>query len=161
MRMASSSGFPGTSSVRAPHPGTSRTGNLSSLPQRSCRSSNDAPAERLRPRLDGPHAMTQDPMDKVRAVARRVSNWGCWGKEDERGTLNLITPNVVRQAAACVRTGRVFSLGLALGPEGPQSGTVVGRFNPQHYMTAIGAPFGAPGGFHYSDDVICMPLQCA
>lgn len=105
--------------------------------------------------------MTQAPMDKVRDLARRVSNWGRWGKEDERGTLNLITPDVVRQAAGCVRSGRVFSLGLAFGPEGPQSGTVVGRFNPQHYMTAIGAPFGAPGGFHYSDDVICMPLQCA
>ena len=102
-----------------------------------------------------------DPMDRVRAVAKRVSNWGRWGKADERGTLNLITPEVVKRAAACVRTGRVFSLGLAFGADGPQSGTVVGRFNPQHYMTAIGAPFGAPGGFHYSDDVICMPLQCA
>ncbi len=102
-----------------------------------------------------------DPMERVRSVAKRVSNWGRWGKDDERGTLNLITPDVVKRAAACVRTGRVFSLGLAFGAEGPQSGTVVGRFNPQHYMTAIGAPFGAPGGFHYSDDVICMPLQCA
>lgn len=102
-----------------------------------------------------------DPMDRVRAVAKRVSNWGRWGADDERGTLNLVTPEVVRRGAGCVRTGRVFSLGLAFGADGPQSGTVVGRFNPQHYMTAIGAPFGTPGGFHYSDDVVCMPLQCA
>jgi len=99
-------------------------------------------------------------MDVVRALAKRVSNWGRWGKDDERGTLNLITPEVVKAAAACVRSGRVFPLGLAFGPDGPQSGTVIGRFNPQHYMTSIGAPYGAPGGFHYSDDVICMPLQC-
>ncbi|HVP30159.1 MAG TPA: cyclase family protein [Myxococcota bacterium] len=102
-----------------------------------------------------------DKMDVVRALAKRVSNWGRWGRDDERGTLNLLTPDVVKAAAACVKTGRVFPLGLAFGPDGPQSGTVIGRFNPQHYMTAIGAPFGAPGGFHYSDDVICMPLQCA
>lgn len=102
-----------------------------------------------------------DPMDKVRALAKRVSNWGRWGQDDERGTLNLVTPEVLLRAAGCVRQGRLFSLGLALGADGPQTGTVVGRFNPQHYMTAIGAPFGTPGGFHYSDDVIVMPLQCA
>jgi len=102
-----------------------------------------------------------DKMDAVRAIAKKVSNWGRWGTDDERGTLNLITPEAVKRGAACVRKGRVFPLGLAFGGDGPQTGTVVGRFNPQHYMTAIGAPFGAPGGFHYSDDVICMPLQCA
>lgn len=105
--------------------------------------------------------MARDKMEVVRALAKKVSNWGRWGKDDERGTLNLITPEAVKRGAACVRQGRVFPLGLAFGGEGPQTGTVVGRFNPQHYMTAIGAPFGAPGGFHYSDDVICMPLQCA
>jgi len=102
-----------------------------------------------------------EPMDRVRAVAKRVSNWGRWGAEDERGTLNLITADVLLRAAACVRTGRTFNLGVAFGPEGPQTGSVIGRFNPQHYMTAIGAPYGRPGGFHYSDDVITMPLQCA
>lgn len=100
-------------------------------------------------------------MDIVRGIAKRVSNWGRWGKDDERGTLNLIDAAAVKRGAACVRKGKTFPLGLSFGPDGPQTGSVVGRFNPQHYMTAIGAPFGAPGGFHYSDDVICMPLQCA
>jgi kynurenine formamidase len=102
-----------------------------------------------------------DPMDRVRALAKRVSNWGRWGPEDERGTLNLITPEARLRGAACVKSGRAFSLGVEFGASGPQTGTVVGRFNPQHYMTAIGAPFPVPGGFHYSDDVIVMPLQCA
>ena len=48
-------------------------------------------------------------------IARRVSNWGRWGADDERGTVNLITPEVVQRAARCVRRGQVFSLGLELG----------------------------------------------
>lgn len=100
-------------------------------------------------------------MERVREIAKRVSNWGRWGADDQRGTLNLITPGVLRRAAGCVRAGRAFSLGVEFGPNGPQTGTVVGRFNPQRYMTAIGRPYPVPGGFHFSDDVITMPLQCA
>lgn len=99
-------------------------------------------------------------MERVRQIAEKVSNWGRWGSEDERGTLNLITPEVVKRAAACVRRGDVFSLGLGLGAEGPQTGSVIGRFNPQHYMTAIGSLIGEdPRGFCYSDDVLSLPLQ--
>ncbi len=101
-------------------------------------------------------------MERVRRIAEKVSNWGRWGADDERGTLNLITPEVVRRATACVRRGEVFNLGLSLGPEGPQTGSVVGRFNPQHYMTAIGVQIGDdPRGFCYSDDVLSLPLQTA
>jgi hypothetical protein len=32
-----------------------------------------------------------------------LSNWGRWGKHNELGTLNFITPDVRRAAAACVR----------------------------------------------------------
>jgi len=45
-------------------------------------------------------------MTRVREIARRVSNWGRWGADDERGTVNFITPDVVRRAAACVRPRR-------------------------------------------------------
>ena len=34
---------------------------------------------------------------------QELSNWGRWGSEDERGTLNLITKAKRRQAAALVR----------------------------------------------------------
>ena len=40
----------------------------------------------------------------------RVSNWGRWGDDDQRGTLNLITPEKRRQAAALVREGISVSL---------------------------------------------------
>src|SRR5919109_1311202 len=42
-------------------------------------------------------------------LARKVNNWGRWGEEDERGTLNLITPEVVRRGATCIRHGRMYN----------------------------------------------------
>jgi kynurenine formamidase len=100
-------------------------------------------------------------MDRVRELARRVSNWGRWGADDERGTLNFITPEVVRRAAACVRRGDVFSLGLAFGADGPQIGQG-GRVNPIHLMSAVDGRLGPTlDGPRYADDFITMPLQCA
>jgi kynurenine formamidase len=99
--------------------------------------------------------------DELRALGRRVSNWGRWGAEDERGTVNLITPEKLRQAAACIRRGAIFSLALPLGVDGPQFGQA-GRVNPLHLMTATNSPMSAdPDGVRYADDFIMMPLQCA
>ena len=39
-----------------------------------------------------------------------LSNWGRWGKDDERGALNLITADKRKQAAAVVKTGTTVSL---------------------------------------------------
>jgi kynurenine formamidase len=39
-----------------------------------------------------------------------LSNWGRWGKDDEMGTLNLITPAKRKQAAALVKEGLTVSL---------------------------------------------------
>ncbi len=99
-------------------------------------------------------------MEKHRDLARRVSNWGRWGADDERGTLNFVTPDVVRRAAACVRRGQVFSLGLPFDANGPQLGTH-GRTNPIHLMSATDGRLSADSAARYSDDVIVMPLQCA
>lgn len=100
-------------------------------------------------------------MEKVYALAKKVSNWGRWGAHDERGTVNFITPQVVRRAAAGVKRGDVFSLGLSFGAEGPQIGQG-GRVNPLHLMSAVNGGYGPdPEGFRYADDVIVMPLQCA
>jgi hypothetical protein len=41
---------------------------------------------------------------------RELSNWGRWGKDDELGTLNLITPSKRKQAAALVKDGISISL---------------------------------------------------
>ncbi|MHC4994127.1 MAG: cyclase family protein [Planctomycetota bacterium] len=39
-----------------------------------------------------------------------MSNWGKWGKDDQKGTLNYITPEVRRRAAQLVTEGVVVSL---------------------------------------------------
>ena len=100
-------------------------------------------------------------MERLRTLARQVSNWGRWGPDDERGTVNFITPDVVRRAAGCVKRGQVFSLGLRFGADGPQIGQG-GRVNPLHLMSALHGGYGTdPEGFRYNDDVVVMPLQCA
>jgi kynurenine formamidase len=101
-------------------------------------------------------------MDHVRTLGRKLSNWRRWGAEDERGTLNFITPEVVKRAARLVRRGQVFSLGLSFGAEGPQIGQG-GRVNPTHLMTAVDQklPADYPEAFRYADDIMIFPLQCA
>jgi len=42
---------------------------------------------------------------------KELSNWGRWGKEDQLGAINLITPAKRKQAASLVREG--FSVSLA------------------------------------------------
>ena len=60
-------------------------------------------------------------------IARSINNWGRWGDDDEIGTINLITPDVVRHAATLVRTGKTFALGLPLSQaEGIQTGIIPG-----------------------------------
>lgn len=57
-------------------------------------------------------------------------NQGRWGVDDQRGALNLITPEVVTRAAGLVRTGQTLSLSRPL-PVSPA------RNNPrpaQHFM---------------------------
>jgi kynurenine formamidase len=66
---------------------------------------------------------------------QELSNWGRWGKDDEIGTLNLITPEKRRQAAALVREG--FSVSLA-----GDADTVKAVDNPnpyEHSMNNIGS----------------------
>ncbi len=58
------------------------------------------------------------------AIFESVKNWGRWGPDDELGTLNLITPDKVREAAALVRSGRRVSMAIPInkvaGPDNPQ-----------------------------------------
>ncbi|NEA64503.1 cyclase family protein [Streptomyces sp. SID12488] len=53
------------------------------------------------------------------------SNWGRWGDEDEKGTLNLITDEVRARAAAEVRTGHWASLARPIEPAAIMSGPFV------------------------------------
>jgi kynurenine formamidase len=44
----------------------------------------------------------------------RVKNWGRWGTDDDRGTLNYITPEKVAAAARLVRSGRSVSMAIPI-----------------------------------------------
>jgi kynurenine formamidase len=104
--------------------------------------------------------------ETLRELALRVRNWGKWGPDDEIGTLNYITPEVIARACQLVTAGKVFALGIPLQRNGPQSGTRP-RFNPIHTMFRDGGdqPRDAAAvldmqGYGGSDDWIVMPLQC-
>ncbi len=51
-------------------------------------------------------------VEDFRKVGERVRNWGRWGDDDERGTVNLITPECLVAATQLVRQGKVFDLEL-------------------------------------------------
>jgi len=59
----------------------------------------------------------------MRRIFDEVSNWGRWGWEDERGTLNYLTPERIAAAGRLVKTGRQVSCArdfpVAPGPENP------------------------------------------
>ena len=74
---------------------------------------------------------------------RKVSNWGRWGPDDERGTLNYITPSHVRAAAALVHSGRSVSLTLPISKvAGPDNPSPAVHFMTQTYDTT--SPLGEP-----------------
>jgi kynurenine formamidase len=47
----------------------------------------------------------------------RLNNWGRWGADDQRGTLNLITPEKQAAAIALAHGGRVVSLARDITPQ--------------------------------------------
>ena len=104
----------------------------------------------------------------VHAAARRLKNWGRWGKNDEIGTLNYVGPDDIVAAAQLVRKGKVISLALNYDQQGPQGGKTkypaLGRFNPIHMMTRTGTDAYSGVLDHRrirgTDDIIIMPLQC-
>jgi kynurenine formamidase len=78
-----------------------------------------------------------------------VTNWGRWGADDERGTLNLLTPEIVRHAAGLVQRGKVYSLAMPLAVDGPQW--------PTRHKTWKVTTFGVqPNGRGSADDVVTM-----
>ncbi|BCY07501.1 cyclase family protein [Actinoplanes sp. L3-i22] len=106
-----------------------------------------------------------DPEGAIAAATKRCSNWGRWGADDVRGTMNFLTPAHRARAAALVRRGVSFSLSQSFDANGPQKGWRR-RTNPVHTMLdtgtdAVAGVQGFPHGLGGADDVIAMPLQCS
>lgn len=86
------------------------------------------------------HPSTQDPAvlvtpERLLEWESALSNWGRWGPDDQRGTLNLITPEKTRAAAGLVIDGVSVSLGhFVTEEEAIDSQT----FAPtEHWMTRV------------------------
>jgi kynurenine formamidase len=97
--------------------------------------------------------------DQVKAAFEQINNWGRWGKEDERGALNYITPEKRAAAAKLAESGEIVSCALPLstktGPDNPQP--------VQHMMLHVGPPVAsldyfaiAPHGYAFTHlDALC------
>jgi kynurenine formamidase len=96
-------------------------------------------------------------------LAARVSNWGRWGRDDQRGTLNLITSDAVRRGVAAARQGRTFSLAIPFDQTGPQWGVhMPERTNPELRTHTVNVAFtGDTRDFTTSDDSFNMGSQAA
>ena len=101
----------------------------------------------------------------IAEATKKLKNWGRWGKDDQIGTLNHVTPEDIVKAAGLIRSGKVFALGIPLDRTGPQTGLFGGRFNPIHQMLATGTD--AISGqqdwnkIRYADDTLTLCVQGA
>jgi kynurenine formamidase len=89
--------------------------------------------------------------DEMQTLFDAVSNWGRWGSDDERGTLNHLTAAEAKAAAALVQSGRTVSLSRNFpvhpGPENP--------WPAHHHMIIAGDDPCIPGmGLEASTDYI-------
>ena len=93
------------------------------------------------------HPSTQEPsvlvtLETLAKWEQDLSNWGRWGPDDQRGTLNLITPEKTQQAAALVQSGETVTLQhFVTGEETLDSQT----FGPtRHWMSRLDPDTGLP-----------------
>jgi kynurenine formamidase len=89
-----------------------------------------------------------------------TGNWGRWGSDDERGTLNLITPEAVLAATKVCKTGKVYSLALPIQREGvpifdyrgaPQRLTLTSASDADMYKM-----YGAVPGVGANEDILVL-----
>ena len=82
---------------------------------------------------------------EVRSWIRERRNWGRWGKDDQRGAMNLVTPEKRVAAARLVKSGRSVSLSRPF----PTSPGLNNSLPAQHYMRVIPRGKGAFAGDYY------------
>jgi kynurenine formamidase len=87
---------------------------------------------------------------EFRELFGRVSNWGRWGEEDQRGTLNHLTADRISAAARLVRAGETVSLGSPLNTE-------LEPDNPEpadHHMTMLTDVDIGSGSLRFAKDYV-------
>ena len=92
------------------------------------------------------HPSTQNPslavdFAQIKTWENELSNWGRWGSDDQRGTLNLITREKTREAARLVRDGVTVPLARFVSEEVAMDSQ---RWVPtKHWMTMVDPTTGA------------------
>ncbi|MCT9933988.1 cyclase family protein [Planotetraspora sp. A-T 1434] len=94
------------------------------------------------------------------------NNWGRFGPDDQRGTLNLIRGETVLRALGAATTGQVVSLSMPIrGATSSAAPTGVphlrGRPLPQHFMSVDGGDYAAGAravgpGLRMADDALIV-----
>ncbi|HET6318524.1 MAG TPA: cyclase family protein [Chloroflexota bacterium] len=77
---------------------------------------------------------TRPTQDELLGWMESLSNWGRWGADDQRGTLNHITPEVTRRALSLVQEGATVSCARRISYEAAADAPRP----PQHFMLASG-----------------------
>ena len=87
-----------------------------------------------------PRNLTKEDVDRWMT---ELSNWGKWGKDDQAGTINLITPAKRKAAAALVKEG--ISVSASLDADLPKEGSTGVPLGGMGGGPRGGAPGGGPG----------------
>ncbi len=82
--------------------------------------------------------------EEWRGYFENLSNWGRWGPDDQRGTLNLINGAKVAAAASLVSEGRQVSCGR-LVEFGNRVSVYEAADAPLHFLSSTGARLNADG----------------
>ncbi len=93
------------------------------------------------------HPSTQDSerlvtLETLAEWEQELSNWGRWGPDDQRGALNLITPEKTVQAASLVEVGETVTLQHFVLKERAMDSQSFGPFD--HWMSRVDPVTGEP-----------------
>jgi kynurenine formamidase len=88
--------------------------------------------------------------DEFTALFDSLSNWGRWGGDDERGTLNLLSADRVASAVRLVLEGRTVTLSLPLNTQAAPHNPVPA----DHHMTLVGEREQPAGPVHFIKDYV-------
>ncbi len=83
-------------------------------------------------------------VEEFEEIFESIKNWGRWGADDERGALNLITPDKIRQSGATIKAGRTISCAAPMPttPDVDNPTPVMNLMLRAADMTPSDAPFG-------------------
>jgi kynurenine formamidase len=89
------------------------------------------------------------------------NNWGKWGEDDQKGTTNYITPDIVKRAGSLIKTGKVISMAMPIDQSAPAVRAPAQKFMT---MTTSDALVTDPAmsfmpGLQVNDDWLAMPIQ--